>query len=68
MKHPIHLIVLAAGSCIATAFVVFLAGFTSQSLTLKTVGLSLAIAAFAIACLPLLTLIAVLAIERLRRQ
>jgi membrane protein DedA with SNARE-associated domain len=68
MKHPIHFVVLAAGSCIASAFVVFLAGVATQSLPLKTAGLWFAIAAFVIACLPLISVIAVLAIEQLRRK
>jgi hypothetical protein len=66
MKHPIQFIMLSAGGCIVTAASLFVTGIFAESSSLKTVGAWFALAAFAIAVLPLLTVLVMLLIEKFR--
>lgn len=68
MKHPIQFIMLCAGGCIATATVLFLSGIVADKPILKAFGCWFAIAAFGIASLPLLTVLVMLLVEKLRRK
>jgi len=68
MKHPIQFIMFGTGGCIATAVVLFLSGIFAEKPTLKTVGCWLAIGAFAVASLPLLTVLVMSLVEKLRRK
>lgn len=66
MKHPIQFVMAGGGGCAAIGGILFVCGLLLDKPILKTVGCWFWIAAFIIACLPLLTLVAVAIIEKLR--
>jgi len=68
MKHPIQIILVGAGGCVATAAILFVTGIFTESSLLKSIGAWFAIAAFAIAALPMLSVLVMLLIEKLRRK
>jgi len=59
---------LGAGGCTVIAATLFVTGIFAEIPLLKTVGAWFAIAAFAIAVLPLLTVLVMLMIEKVRRK
>lgn len=67
MKNPIRYVLIGAGGCIATAWVLFLAGVLAERPALRIVGSWFAIVAFAVASLPLTGYFIGMLVERLRR-
>jgi hypothetical protein len=68
MKHPIQFIMLGAGGCIVTAAILFVTGIFAENPSLKSIGAWFALAAFAIAALPLLAVLVMFLIEKFRRK
>jgi uncharacterized membrane protein len=68
MKHPIHFIMVGGAGCLITGGVVFIAGILFEKPVLNTVGCWFAIAAFAIASLPLFAVLVMSLVEKLRRK
>jgi hypothetical protein len=68
MKHPIHFIMAGGAGCFITGAVLFITGIASEKPVLKTAGCWFAIAAFAIASLPLFAVLVMTLVEKLRRK
>ncbi len=68
MKHPIHFIMACCVGCSLIGAVLFITGIVSEKPTLKATGAWFGVAAFAIASLPLLTVLVMSFIEKIRRK
>jgi ammonia channel protein AmtB len=67
MKRPINFVIVIGGVLLLLGWLSFAAGHFLDIPELKTTGSWVLVAAFSIACLPLLLSIAVLLIDKFRR-
>ena len=66
MKHPVQFVMAGSGGCFVIAAILFVTGLIRDSASLKTTGAWFAVGAFAIAAIPILALLVVLLLEKVR--
>ena len=68
MKQPVQFVLAGSGGCFVIAAILFVTGLIRESAFLKSAGAWFAVAAFAIAAVPMIIFVFVLLLEKVRAK
>ena len=68
MKHPVQFVMVGSGGCLIIAAILFATGLVRESESLKSAGVWFAVAASAIAAVPMIIFVFVLLLEKVRAK